>query len=71
MRKIIFLIFLIVLGACFFSITQSCADEGAFSLEKGVKYTIILELNQVFAYKIKDVYVIGNNKRSTCFDCCR
>jgi hypothetical protein len=59
MCKRVILISLIVFGASFFSITKSSADEGVFSLEKGVKYTIILELNQVFAYKIKDAYVLG------------
>ena len=59
MCKRIILICLIAFGAFFVPITKSCADEGAFSLEKGVKYTIILELNQALAYKIKDAYVVG------------
>lgn len=59
MCKRIILICLISFVAFFVPITNSSADENVFSLEKGVKYTIILELNQAFAYKIKDVYVLG------------
>ena len=59
MCKRIVLIALIVFGALFISLTKSSAEEGVFSLEKNVKYTIILELNQAFVYKIKDVYVLG------------
>jgi len=59
-KKIIF-IWLIIIGVTFISVTKSHAEESEnkFSLEKGVKYTILLELNQSFAYKIKDAYVVG------------
>lgn len=59
-KKVIF-IWLILIGVTVVPVTKSYAQESEnkFSLEKGVKYTIILELNQSFAYKIKDVYVVG------------
>lgn len=59
MCKRTIVIWLIAFGAFFIPITKSCADENKFSLEKGAKYTIILELNQAFAYKIKNAYVAG------------
>ena len=58
MRKII-LISLIAFLVLFIYTVNSFADEGQFTLEKDLKYTIILELNQNFSYKIKDVYVTG------------
>lgn len=59
MYKRTIVICLIAFSTFFIPITKSSADENKFSLEKGVKYTIIVELNQAFAYKIKNVYVTG------------
>lgn len=58
LKKITGLVMVIIVS-CLLMLNKALAQESPFNLEKDLKYTIILELNQTFAYKLKDVTVVG------------